>query len=158
MDNCTVAWEVWGLPMCVEWGVIFPVGCHKERQREKSSRGGVDLTRSDGKAQPQHNSFWMIYILRAAPLHRANDLFFCLLFSPHRTLNNNNISGISVSSFNHMPKLRTLWVTPQSLSLSGGRQLFKMKLYSTCMHTQKGKSNTISMGINVIPDSFGKQP
>lgn len=30
----------------------------------------------------------------------------CFLF--YRTLNNNNISSIPVSSFNHMPKLRTL--------------------------------------------------
>lgn len=30
------------------------------------------------------------------------------LVSPNRTLNNNNISSIPVSSFNHMPKLRTL--------------------------------------------------
>lgn len=33
---------------------------------------------------------------------------FCLSFSFLRTLNNNNISSIPVSSFNHMPKLRTL--------------------------------------------------
>lgn len=31
-------------------------------------------------------------------------------FSPNSTLNNNNITRIPVTSFNHMPKIRTLWV------------------------------------------------
>lgn len=37
-------------------------------------------------------------------------LFSLFFFSPNSTLNNNNITRIPVTSFNHMPKIRTLWV------------------------------------------------
>lgn len=42
---------------------------------------------------------------------------FDLGFSVSSTLNNNNISSIPVSSFNHMPKLRTLWVSAHRTTL-----------------------------------------
>lgn len=158
MDDYTVAWEAWGLPMCVEWGVIFSVGCHKEREEEPD--GGVDLKRSDGKGQPQRNSFWMIYILRAAPLRRANDLGFFLfaLFSSQNPEQQQHQRHLCFQLQPHAQTANLVSHTAVPLSLSGGRRLFKMKLYSTCMHTQRGEYSTISMGINVIPNSFGKQP
>lgn len=102
MPGCTCAREVRGFPICVEWGVIFPMGCSKERRHsEEWWRGG--FKEATGK---DDTTLFVIYTNCSSTLWQQCD--FCLSFSFLRTLNNNNISSIPVSSFNHMPKLRTL--------------------------------------------------
>lgn len=53
-------------------------------------------------------------------------LFFSLsFFFSNSTLNNNNITRIPVTSFNHMPKIRTLWVLSLNIVIMGVCQLFE---------------------------------
>lgn len=60
-------------------------------------------------------SWWVQMKSRSSYIECWDD--FDLGFSVSSTLNNNNISSIPVSSFNHMPKLRTLWVSAHRTTL-----------------------------------------
>lgn len=60
-------------------------------------------------------SWWVQMKSRSSYISCWDD--FDLGFSVSSTLNNNNISSIPVSSFNHMPKLRTLWVSAHRTTL-----------------------------------------
>lgn len=48
MHYCMCAWEVWGIPICVEWGLVIPVGCRKRRR----------MNRPNKRRRAQHKSFW----------------------------------------------------------------------------------------------------
>lgn len=79
----------------------------REAERELRERGGGgDLKRRNGRGQRQ--LFLNYLFLKMALPAYADDVTLFALFLFRRTLNNNNISSIPVSSFNHMPKLRTL--------------------------------------------------